>query len=247
MENVTDLNRLKDPFEAADLEWRVQSSGLKEGRPWARVMPYIDSRTIMDRLDAVCGIENVQVRYEKGPDGGVICGIGVRVNGEWVWKWDGAETPEDEVAEERKNHVDPVKTSLTNAYKRAAVQWGVGRYLYSLPAGFAVFAENGRYQSKIKDASYRWNPPTLEAAPVNPPAEKKGKPAESKPTGQATGFQERRKDIWEACLAMSGGDLDAAGKILQNYAGVSVVAKLSPKMVEDIYGQVIDDLVRFRG
>lgn len=156
------LDRLKEPFAPENMEWRVQSSGMGDNGPWARVVPFVDSRTIMNRLDEAVGIENWQNRFERGPDGGVICGISIRVGDEWVTKWDGTESPEEEKPDaDRKNHVDPVKTGLTNAFKRAAVQWGIGRYLYGIASGYAVICNNGRYSARIQGKTYRWNPPEI--------------------------------------------------------------------------------------
>lgn len=155
---VPDLGRLKEPFPEADIEWRIQRSGIKNGKPWALVLAYITNRAIQDRLDDVCGPDSWQNEYRPAPLGeGVLCGIGIKLESGWVWKWDGAENTQFEA----------VKGGLSGSMKRAAVQWGIGRYLYNLEAGFANFDENGRYRDKIKDDStgketwYKWNPPQL--------------------------------------------------------------------------------------
>jgi hypothetical protein len=54
----TDLEQLQAPFAPEDLEWRVQSVGEKNGRPWCRVLVYVTNRAIMERLDAIVGPEN---------------------------------------------------------------------------------------------------------------------------------------------------------------------------------------------
>ena len=149
-----DFVRLASPFDAADIAWRVQSCGVKEGRVWARIVPYVTCRAIMDRLDAVCGPGNWKNRFERSADGGVLCGIEIRINGEWVGKWDGAS------GEEAKDGIDAVKASLSSAMKRAGVQWGIGRYLYRMEAAFAQVHEGGRHAGHTKDGtSFRWDPP----------------------------------------------------------------------------------------
>ena len=46
--------------------------------------------------------------------------------------------------------------------KRAAVQWGLGRYLYDLEEGWAQAHEGGRFSAKTKDGKwFKWDPPTL--------------------------------------------------------------------------------------
>lgn len=167
----TYLTKLRDPFPAQDIEWRIQRSGIKNGKPWAIVVAYVSNRAIMDRLDEVCGPENWINEFAAGPDGGVLCGIGVRINDEFLWKWDGAEN----------TNFEPVKGGLSGAMKRAGVQWGIGRYLYNLDASFAEFDENGKYKDNIKRDRddkhgewHRWNPPPLPswALPTDSPPQK---------------------------------------------------------------------------
>jgi hypothetical protein len=159
MTSETDLTRLRDPFAAEDIEWRVQQAGEKNGRPWARVLAYVTNRAIMERLDEVAGPENWQNVFKEGPAGGVVCGLSLRVTradgtADWVTKWDGAENTD----------VEPVKGGLSNAMKRAAVQWGIGRYLYDLEEGWARVHDGGKHSAKAKDGSwFKWDPPELPA------------------------------------------------------------------------------------
>lgn len=148
---------LQDFFEADAIEWRIQQAGEKHGRVWAICVPYVTNRAIQVRLDEVAGPENWRNEFRPGPDGGVMCGISIRVGGEWVTKWDGAENTD----------VEGVKGGLSGAMKRAAVQWGVGRYLYALDETFANVHDNGRFRGKTRDGnSFRWDPPHLPRAVV---------------------------------------------------------------------------------
>lgn len=157
MSNETELARLRDPFAPQDIEWRVQTAGEKNGKPWARVLAYVTNRAIMERLDDAVGPENWQNEYKEGPAGGVVCGLSIRVtradgSADWVTKWDGAENSD----------VEPVKGGLSNAMKRAAVQWGIGRYLYDLDEGWANVHDGGRFSAKSKDGKwFKWDPPAL--------------------------------------------------------------------------------------
>lgn len=83
-EPILDLARLREPFPATDLEWRVQQCGTKNGRVWARVVAYVTARAIQDRLDLVCGPENWKNVFRAGPAAGVLCGLSIRIGGEWV-------------------------------------------------------------------------------------------------------------------------------------------------------------------
>ncbi len=143
---------LQDRFEVDEIEWRLQQAGEKNGRVWAICVPFITNRAIQSRLDEVVGPGNWKNEFRPGPDGGVMCGLSVRVGDEWVTKWDGAENTD----------IEGVKGGLSGAMKRAAVQWGIGRYLYALDETFAQVSESGSLRGKTKDGKpFRWDPPQL--------------------------------------------------------------------------------------
>jgi len=114
--------KLTDPFPV--VSWRIlRSLGPRLVEPCA----YIDARDVMDRLDEVVGPENWGTRFEniKVTTGGadrfvVVCNL--TVNG--VTKADGAGDTEMEAE----------KGAISDALKRAAVSFGIGRYLYGLKA-----------------------------------------------------------------------------------------------------------------
>jgi hypothetical protein len=163
MTKEINLSLLKEPFPAEDIEWREQRNGVdRQGRPWAMVLAYVTNRAIMNRLDDVCGPENWRNEFSQSPNGGVLCCIYIRINGEWVGKWDGADNTD----------IEQVKGGLSGAMKRAAVQWGIGRYLYNLDATFAQVADSGAHRgiAYANDADrkarknpvyFKWNPPAL--------------------------------------------------------------------------------------
>lgn len=133
--------KLTEPFLPTDLEWRVGQAGKKNsGEVWAKVLAYVTNRAIMDRLDAVVGPGNWQNEYKPWDIGtpGVMCGIGIKIESEWVWKWDGAEQPK----ERGEGQPVAVKGGFSMAMKRTAVQWGIGRYLYDLPEGWAIILKD---------------------------------------------------------------------------------------------------------
>ncbi len=152
---------LQDPFAAHDIEWRIQQSGIdKNNSPWAMVIPYITNRAIQNRLDDVFGFAGWQNVYEKAPDGGVLCGLRIKVDGEWITKWDGAEN----------TAIEKVKGGLSNSMKRAAVQLGIGRYLYSLSEYFAVcFSDQKAGAHRAKFQKMKWDNATREKVPDGQP------------------------------------------------------------------------------
>lgn len=170
------LEQLKEPFAPSDVSWRIGQAGKKaNGEIWAKVLAYIDNRNIQDRLDAVCGPEHWANEFKPGPGGGVVCGISIEVAADkWVTKWDGAENSD----------IEPIKGGLSDSMKRAAVQWGIGRYLYDLGENWAEVyddrKEGAHYANckiKVKGqeewAQFYWLPPRLPAfaVPKADPAE----------------------------------------------------------------------------
>lgn len=138
MPETMNLNRLGDYFSSEDIEWKPIATSKRTGKGLAAA--YVTNRAIMDRLDEVCGPENWKNTFKTGPDGGVICGLSIRVpreeGFEWITKWDGAEN----------TSIEPVKGGLSSSMRRAAVQWGIGRYLYRMPSQWIPVDERGRFK-----------------------------------------------------------------------------------------------------
>jgi len=89
----------------------------------ASCVAYIDARDVQDLLDEVCGVAFWQCKYSEHK-GNLFCSIGIDVDKDgacWTWKEDcGTES-----------NVEKQKGEASDAFKRAAVMWGVGRFLYS--------------------------------------------------------------------------------------------------------------------
>jgi len=116
------LSDLTKPFPGNAISWRAQSVTKQE--PYkAMALAYIDARDVMARLDEVCGPENWQDSYAETPSGRVICTISIRVGDDWVSKADGS----------GDSDIEGEKGGISGAFKRAAVKWGIGRYLYDMP------------------------------------------------------------------------------------------------------------------
>ena len=142
---------LNEPFPVEDIEWRIQQSGEKSGRPWAMVLAYVTNRAIMERLDSTFGMYSWKNEFTAGPNGGLLCGICVFHNNEWITKWDGADNTQ----------IESIKGGLSSAMKRCAVQWGIGRYLYNLEVTFAKFNPQGKHSAKIGSSYHKWDAPAL--------------------------------------------------------------------------------------
>ncbi|HQO81115.1 MAG TPA: Rad52/Rad22 family DNA repair protein [Deltaproteobacteria bacterium] len=217
MSKEINLCLLKEPFPPEDIEWREQRNGVdRHGRPWAMVLAYVTNRAIQNRLDAVCGLENWKNQFIPGPNGGVLCGISIRVGGEWITKWDGADNTD----------IESVKGGLSDAMKRAAVQWGIGRYLYNLEATFAQIDENGMYRgvayasdsdrkARKNPVYFRWNPPAL---PDWALPQAKGQ-SEDEPS-KAEGKKKTKPKSGQGAPPITAGEWDKLQHLMKN-AGVS--------------------------
>lgn len=111
------------PFPAEETGWKPQA--VKGNR--AMAVAYLDARSVADRLDEVFGPGGWGDEYVVTPGGDVICSIRCLVDGAWVSKSDtGGESEQPDAGDRRKS-------AFSDAFKRAGVKWGVGRYLYDLP------------------------------------------------------------------------------------------------------------------
>jgi hypothetical protein len=156
---MTDLQKamqeLQKPFPAQDIEWRVQRVVKTSKGNKAVVLAYVTNRAIQNRLDEVFGIGNWKNEFKEWRENGVLCGISVKIDGEWVTKWDGAE----------ETQIEAVKGGFSGSMKRAAVQWGIGRYLYNLDETWVDIKERGENYISDKKTGIQgyWNTPTLPA------------------------------------------------------------------------------------
>lgn len=138
------FQQLAAPFEV--VHWRAQS--VKADGTAAMALAYIDARDVMTRLDEACGPENWRDRYTETPKGRLICTLELRIGDEWVGKSDGAGDTD----------VEGDKGAISDALKRAAVKWGVGRYLYDMDA---VWADCTSYDKNGKKHWKAWTPAGL--------------------------------------------------------------------------------------
>ena len=114
-------SQLIAPFDAKQIGLKPQS--VKGDQ--AIALPFITARTVMNRLDQAVGPSNWSDHYEVINAGGklaVICWLTVLgVTKEGIGEPGG--TPGEEM----------VKSAQSDSFKRAAVAFGIGRYLYAMP------------------------------------------------------------------------------------------------------------------
>jgi len=173
--------KLKEPFERKDVEFRVAKVSKRTKK--VLVLAYITSRTVMDRLDKVVGIDGWKDEYQV-MNNGVSCKLSLKINGDFVSKEDAAQFGEFE----------PLKSAYSGSFKRSATKFGVGRYLYQLPEYWVDLLEkkpsNGRnriHYYHSDDLKGYWVEPDLTEWAV-----KNGKKVE-KENGK-TGKMDKRED-----------------------------------------------------
>lgn len=113
------LDALSKFFEPKQVQWKPQTTNREKTKALATA--YIDARDVMNRLDRVVG-GDWQFTWDLMPDGEVrgmltVCGVTRSDVGE---RGDGS-------------FGNTLKAAVSDALKRSAVHFGVGRYLYYLP------------------------------------------------------------------------------------------------------------------
>lgn len=127
------LNRLKEPFPVKAIHWRVGATTQDKSKGIA--LAYIDSRDVMRRLDDILPLQ-WQSEILETPSGRVLCRLSLCIDGQWITRTDGA----------GDTQVEGEKGAISDALKRAAVQFGIGQYLYKLPN---VWVELDKYKKII--------------------------------------------------------------------------------------------------
>jgi hypothetical protein len=124
-----DLQALAAHFPPEAISWRPGSTSKDKTK--AKALAYLDARDVMDRFDQVCGAGGWQTEYLGINAKITCCRIGVKIGGEWVWRTNGA----------GETDIEGEKGACSDAFKRAAVLWGVGRYLYAIDSPWVALNE----------------------------------------------------------------------------------------------------------
>ncbi len=208
---MIDFKALSDPFNPALVSWRLGSTNRNKDRGMA--LAYIDARDVMERLDEICGPAGWQCRYSHA-NGTTVCEIGILCGDTWVWKADGSGDTD----------VEAEKGALSGAFKRAAVRWGIGRYLYHLNSPWVVIEAAGN-SYKIIEAEYARLMNTLpRPAGMGPPANNGGPKTEAdeKVDAMKAYAKELSERIAEAPNEQTLNDIwREEAKALQELRGVS--------------------------
>lgn len=110
---------IKNLKKTIPFKWRVQSAIPKNSPTHVQMIAYVDARDVAEHLDSIVGAENWQDKYYD-VKGNLFCSIGIKIGSEWVWKTDcGTES-----------RTEKEKGESSDAFKRAAVKWGINRDAY---------------------------------------------------------------------------------------------------------------------
>lgn len=132
---LSDLRgRLQAPFSAHLVHWKP--GALSRSKDRALLMAFIDARAVMDRLDAICpddwSFDAQEVASAKVPTvRGTLTVLGVS-------RTDFGE------GDPTTGAGDSYKAACSDALKRCAVHFGIGRYLYDLPRTWVEWDEQKR-------------------------------------------------------------------------------------------------------
>lgn len=119
------LDDLRKPFHPSQITWKP---GVVRGER-ALALAYADLRAYMNRLDEVCG-SNWSVTYEPWGEDRIICRLTIL----GVTRSSTGETTNESERSEIGGTV-----AEAQAFKRACAMFGLGRYLYTLPSGWADY------------------------------------------------------------------------------------------------------------
>lgn len=119
-------------LKSSEIECRVGQCGKSQkGVAWCSLLLYKDARCDMKVMDETFGPMGWQKSYEL-INGNLFCTVSVRSeDGEWISKQDvGVES-----------NTEKEKGQASDAFKRACVNWGVGRELYTAPKIFVTLKD----------------------------------------------------------------------------------------------------------
>ena len=146
------LKLLGEPVSDEDIEWmprHVFQTDKSATGYVALAVPYVTNRFIQTLLDQVMGPANWRNEFRpavNAPGDAVECGLSLRIDGEWITKFDAAENSD----------IEGVKGGYSNAMKRAGVQWGIGRSLYDLPPHYFACEVKGNPTNGEKPKFRKW-------------------------------------------------------------------------------------------
>lgn len=236
---------LSAPFEPKEIKFKPQM--VKNNR--ALAMAYIDARLIQDRLDEVVGVENWEDAYKILTDGSVMCRLRVKLGDRWITKCDVGSPSE------QPDSGDRLKAAFSDALKRAAVKFGVGRYLYRLSAQWVDYDAVKKQLTQLpqlpafalpkpkaaKAEALKPQPAKVEAPKAEPPKVESAKAEAPKPEPKAepaktanlpANGQELHRRLRDYDARLAGQKLCNVGALLAHVTQAGVKAGYTANMAD---------------
>jgi hypothetical protein len=180
-----DLSALGRPFPPSAISWRLGATNHDKTKGIA--LAYIDARDVMDRLDEVCGQDRWQNIYTDSGNGKTCCQIGILCGEHWVWKANGAGDTD----------VEADKGAFSDGFKRAAVQWDIGRYLYNLDSPWVEIEPKGKSFAIKKSELPALKAIIAQTVKTYIPLSKKRAWAEQTRNALAAGDKDELRKLWD--------------------------------------------------
>ena len=192
------LGKLNMPTPKSEIKYRVGTIYDKiNGK--ATVLSYVDARYVQDTLDNLVGTENWENRFYEAK-GALFCEITINLGSVKISKSDcGTESD-----------IAPAKGEASDAFKRAAVMFGIGRDLYSAETHFADLKKKGSKWVLPRD----WKP-------------------ENKPTKRSGGMSQVAAELDEKYDGSEGVDLEkemTTEDVADNLGGEVIGDDVEPKI-----------------
>jgi len=212
------LAKLALPFDPNDVEWKPQA--IKGNK--ALAVAYIDARTVAERLDQVTE-GDWAFDWESVADGAVkgrltICGV-IRCD-----VGEPGDGPQGET----------LKAAVSDALKRSAVLFGVGRYLYRLPAQWVDYDAQYKRLARRPELPAWAKPGTARESRPPPPSmdaeeseAEQGEPTTTMPHWIENEQVRKRFWAWTTKMALNSNEVHEALEVehIGNYDGSMLKAK----------------------
>ena len=138
-----DMAKLHAPTPSSDRKYRVGNTFNWDGKKFGNMLCYVDARYVMDKLDEVVGQANWDSEYLE-IKGRLYCKITIRYLRE-----DGSIGSAFKMDCGTEGNIEKEKAEASDALKRTAVQFGIGRDLYS----------SKNYRVELNEYNGKWYPP----------------------------------------------------------------------------------------
>jgi len=133
---------LKRPFPVGAVQWKPGATSRDKTR--ALAMAYVDARSVMERLDRTVGPGNWHDHYDLVDNGHGQWGVACILTVLGVSKTDVGDS-----SATGGGSGNELKAAYSDSLKRAAVHFGIGRYLYAIPSQWVGY--NEQYKKLTED------------------------------------------------------------------------------------------------